>query len=368
MNAGDGRCEAFEVWAACRRLLPLFCLLLAVPVLAADSGPDYSKFKPLPPCAGVKTAAQAHQIPLEGFDASGEPGVLHPGDSFTGLVTLCEKGGRRTQWLFYLSALPACPKELVRGAPRPMVLYSGHSNRFEYASAPALVQLRTLGPFAAGASAQDRLKVDDESVTFSLDKDHLGLGLDQAAAAIARIEAHRTTGAAYWFGSAPPGAKEVAETRKFDATLTLTLGEERALGGAIPALFSYAEVVQHIEVLEDIMEKVIQKPSLWSVLGHLGVTVNLKTDSKHIRAANLHSLGWALDTPAYYFPMLLDLNQQLALRATFVVTSPRPPLLSCGGIIGLLAEHPADPETYLTLRVISARCHRGTLSVEALKR
>ena len=53
--------------------------------------------------------------------------------------------------------------------------------------------------------------------------------------------------------------------------------------------------------------------------------------------------------------MLLELNKQPALRVTFVVTSPKPPLLGCGGIVGMLAEKPGEKETYLTLRVISAR-------------
>jgi hypothetical protein len=34
-------------------------------------------------------------------------------------------------------------------------------------------------------------------------------------------------------------------------------------------------------------------------------------------------------------------------------------MLACGGIVGLLAENPADKENYLTLRVVSAR-HSAT--------
>jgi hypothetical protein len=41
--------------------------------------------------------------------------------------------------------------------------------------------------------------------------------------------------------------------------------------------------------------------------------------------------------------------------STLVVAPARPPLLECGGIIGLLAEKPNDPKTYLLLRIISAR-------------
>jgi xanthosine utilization system XapX-like protein len=53
--------------------------------------------------------------------------------------------------------------------------------------------------------------------------------------------------------------------------------------------------------------------------------------------------------------MLLDLNRQPALNVTLVVTSPRPPFLACGGIVGMLAENPAEKEEYMTMRLISAR-------------
>jgi hypothetical protein len=342
-----------------RLLLLLPLALLASTVFAAQTGPDFSKLRPLAPCAELKAAAQACQIPLEGLDPQGEAGCLNPGDSFTGLVTLCEKGGRRTQWLFYLTALPASPKSLAHHPPKPMVLYSGRSNRLEYASAPALVRLRTIGPFAASPANRDRLKLEDQSVTFALDKGFLGIGLEQAAPIIRRIEAARTPGAAYWFGSGPPNAEQFANTRKFDERLKLSLEEEHALGGAIPAFMSYAHVVEHVEVLQNIMEQVIEKPSLWSVIGHLGVTVDLRPEPKHIGPADLSRWGWTTNTPAYHFPILLELNHQLALTVTFEVTSPRPPLLTCGGILGMLAENPSHKETYLTLRVISARCQRA---------
>jgi CRISPR system Cascade subunit CasD len=41
--------------------------------------------------------------------------------------------------------------------------------------------------------------------------------------------------------------------------------------------------------------------------------------------------------PVYHFPLRLELNQRPALNVTLVVTTPDPPLLACGGIVGLLA-------------------------------
>jgi hypothetical protein len=49
------------------------------------------------------------------------------------------------------------------------------------------------------------------------------------------------------------------------------------------------------------------------------------------------------------------LNKQPALHFTLFVTAPQSPLLVCGGVVGLLAEKPGDPASYLTLQVLSAR-------------
>jgi hypothetical protein len=77
--------------------------------------------------------------------------------------------------------------------------------------------------------------------------------------------------------------------------------------------------------------------------------------SEHITLAN--GADWSLPPaqPVYHLPMVLELNNQPALNITLVVTAPQPPLLTCGGIIGMLAERPGDKENYLTLRIISAR-------------
>lgn len=322
-----------------------------------ETGPDFSKLAPASPCAELTAEAQARRIPLEGLDASGEPGRLDPGDSFTALVTLCEKGGRRTQWLLYLETLPPKPKQPAGKSPKPMVIYSWRSNKFEFASTPALVRLRTLGPFA-GTGAK-REKLEDHSVSFSLDKGFLGLGLDVGAATIYRSEQQKAKGF-LWFGPELPSAAQAAEGRQLAEVLGVTPAEERALGGMFPALFSYFQVVQHTQGLEAMMLRVIDKPSLWSVVRHLGVSVNLVLDSEHLSPADTASWPSLARPSAYYFPMRLELNHRPALRATFVVTNPRPPLLSCGGVIGMLAERPGDKETYLTLRIISARRAAGS--------
>jgi hypothetical protein len=298
--------------------------------------------------------AATNQISVQGITPSVAESNLNAGDAFTGLITLYEKGGRQTQWLLYLRALPASPIELARKPPRPTVLYSGSGTKFEFAPSPALVELQTLGPFSESQGKTKAAAPQPAKARFAVNQGFLGLGLDQGAATIYRLEQANTHGS-FWLGPKPPSAAQIAEFRKTAEATHITTEEERAVGGMLPALLSYFEIVGETEGLEDIMMKVIRKPSVWSVVGHLGVSVNLSLDSKHVGPADSAAWNVPEHPPAYYFPMLLEINNKLALTVTFVVTRPHPPLLTCGGIIGMLAEKPGDKETYLTLRIISAR-------------
>jgi hypothetical protein len=233
-------------------------------------------------------------------------------------------------------------------------MYSGSGAKLEYTSAPVLVRLQTFGPFSGNEHKPRSGAGEPAEARFSVNQGFLGVGLDKGAATICRLEKSKASGS-FWLGPQPPTKQQMESFRKSSETAHITADEERAVGGIAPALLSYFGIVQETEGLEDIMLKVVRKPSVWSIVGHLGVTVNLELDPKHMAPADIASWKVPECPPAYYFPMLLEVNRKLALTATFVVTRPASPLLSCGGIIGLLAEKPGDAETYLTLRIISAR-------------
>jgi len=139
------------------------------------------------------------------------------------------------------------------------------------------------------------------------------------------------------------------------AVLRLSAEEQRAIAGSQLALMSYFELVRETPGLDDLFYKVVKLPSVWSLVRHLGVSASLGLEKEYV--APTQGSNWNLmpPTPCYTFPMALRINEQLALTATFVVAPPHPPLLECGGIVGLLAEKPNDKKTYLILRIISAR-------------
>src|SRR5207302_4089681 len=132
----------------------------------------------------------------------------------------------------------------------------------------------------------------------------------------------------------PFGEAQIAEGRRAVALLQLTPSKQRALAGVFLALMSYLELVQQTPHLDSIFEKVVDSPSLWSVVRHVGVSATLVMDTEHIQPAN--TADWNLLTPlvGYDLPMALRLNDKPALKVTLVVVPPRPPFLTCGGIIG----------------------------------
>jgi hypothetical protein len=210
----------------------------------------------------------------------------------------------------------------------------------KFKSKPYPVKLRMFGPFAAdGVTKQPRAK--DTQAQFSVNGDFLALGLDQAAALL-----HR------W-----------SKATNFDRTMTSkallamnpTTNEQRSLCATFPALISYFGIVQHTEGLEDLLRKLIDLPSLWSIIRHRGVQMALAFDGVPSPAK---PEDWKLESSAeaYHFPWLVRLNGEPALSLTLITTQPRPPLLIGGGVVGLLAEKIGDDDTYMTMRLISARC------------
>jgi len=342
------------------RLARLFFLALLASDLSVQGAQiDFaSKFTLVEPCPALANAARTNQIPLDQIDTPIEGDAINPGDSLTALVTFCEKNDRRMQWLLHLEAVTPDAKEQSVKPARPMVMHSSTGNKLEFVSSPAVVTLRTLGPFAEPDAKRKPPKALDKSARFALDKGFLSLGLERAAAVVLRLNQldpdHERKGS-FAFNSKPFSEAEIAKNRKMADTLHLTAEDERALAGSAPALMSYFAIVQETAGLDDILFKIVDLPSLWSMIRNGGVNANIRFDTKHIATAPDALLTLPTNPKLYQFPVALDLNNQPALNITLLATAPQPPLLTCGGIAGMLVERPDGKGTYLTLRVISAK-------------
>jgi hypothetical protein len=335
-------------------LATTFLALVATRAQAAEVTPSFvAKLVPEPPGLAVIATARTNQIPLDAF-TNPTPGTkLVPGDSITALVTMHDRKASRLQWLIYVQIVASTNLSPAK-TNEPLTLYSSRGTRFQFASSPVSASLRTLGPFRDTPGGRKAPKLKDHQEAFSLDESFLGLGLDKAAAALVRLRGTEIKGNLS-FGSEAPPADKAAENRRLADAVGLSLAEERSLAGALPALISFFELVQHTEGLEEILYKIVDLPPLWSIVWHVGVRADIRFVSEEINPARIADWGLPGGPEAFYFPVALRLNNHPALKVTVVVTRPVPPLLACGGVLGFVAERPNDPDMYLTLRVISAR-------------
>lgn len=146
-----------------------------------------ARFAPIAPCPVLRAVAQTNGIPLEGIAPPVPGGQLLPGDSVTALIALFEKGARQTQWLLQLQAVPPDAKAKSAKPPPAMVMYTTTGQKLEFASSPAFVNLRSLGPFIEAGAKRKPPKALDQNARFALNQDFLGLGLDQASAVVLRL-------------------------------------------------------------------------------------------------------------------------------------------------------------------------------------
>jgi hypothetical protein len=319
--------------------LVVVLLAIGLPLLGAEIPARIPlKLTPIPACPAVVAAAKAHRIALEGVTSSVRTNALRPGDAASVLITFVQKK-KQTQWLLEVEATVPDPRKPVAKTNTFTVSSSfGPPMKFESRPVPAKLQMH--GPFAvAGWKKPPGAEV--ARARFSMNEDFLALGMDQAAAAMFR------------WSKTVDFSKAV--TSKELLAVKPTPAEQRAVCGTFPALISYFEIVRHTEGLQGLLYKLVDMPSIWSMIKHRGVDVNF-TFGNGIAPSVADPTDWNLpvSAPAYYFPWLVLLNGQPALKITLVTTRPRPPLLICGGVVGVLLERIGDDETFMTMRLIRA--------------
>jgi hypothetical protein len=336
-----------------------FILLFAItPFLYATGQDDHllSRLEPVPPLLELQAVAISNNIPLAGIGPLTATNVL-PGDSLTALITLHQNRNRLTQWLVYFEVVSNQPPSRK---PKPVVLYNSVGDKFVFPRVPVTFRIRTIGPYVNSTSRWGAPAPRDSYGRATVNGTFLALGLDDCMAALYRLDPLRQkTGATNLdlHPSDKPFPDSTVKTNQtLAASLHVTLDERRALAVGEPALMNYFGAVGETPDLEDIMWKVISFPSVWSIVKHAGISGSLAVDVHKIRPISLPQ-GWDFPgrSQAYTFPMSVMLNEKSAVNATFIITSPSPSLVACGGIVGFLAQNPDDDQIYLTLRVISTQ-------------
>lgn len=125
---------------------------------------------------------------------------------------------------------------------------------------------------------------------------------------------------------------------------------------AFALTMSLQELAGRDPVLQELLFRVVDEPSLWSVATHLGVNVVLSWDTEtHPPRPVAIELPPALGTEARSSTMELKVNGDTASWVTLLVTKPTGASRACGGLVGAIAQHPTDAKRIAVVRLLATR-------------
>jgi hypothetical protein len=124
----------------------------------------------------------------------------------------------------------------------------------------------------------------------------------------------------------------------------------RAVAGWI-AIMKLPEFLQRDAGMDNLIWRLIDRPSLMSIVTHRGLQMEVGLNGKDARP---DPAGSAYG-PAYRVPLMLTLNGRPAVRCEIVVARGEPPLGPCNGLIAIDATHPGDPARRIAVRLLAAR-------------
>lgn len=342
-----------------RAVAPVLSLILglggSLPAAETPPAPASSPLE-ISPFPAVTDYAARHGLAVEGLEFAPDADTARPGDEVVYLLELQQPGGRQ-QWLVRLTAGHDDPKRSMHSIPADTI-YTSTGLELRYTHTPAAIDVEFIGPFATDAATgapvairRGRAIVSAESLRLGLERYCESAPLIAGREKAAGLE--HSVYYAFFGGSRRPKPKAIESGRKAAAAFGLTPEEERLNFSVYFALRSFYQAASEIPSCRDVLEQVLQKPSFWSIAGQLGLNATFKYGWQGVRI--LPAGRFPVSTPVYVLPVSLALNGQPALVAELAVTSTRPPLRNCAGIVALVAGHPTDARKLVFMRLLSAR-------------
>lgn len=314
----------------------------------------FTEVKPVPTLVAF---ASDHQIPLTGIDLAEAGAATRKGDEVTLLVTLF-KGAAAQQWLACVAADDLTETELRLKPPRDAVINTSTGRALRYATTRTALRIRFIGPFSPDSStARERNEpaLVKEARTL-VSPEYLNAGFDSYCRSALEI-APRIKAAGvkpyYTAGSLPRAPEELKAAKPFNDAVHLTPEEERLEFGVYFSVTTFFSAAIEVAAFRDVLEQVVKMPSVWSVITHAGMRMDLSYAWMDVQEIGGSQVGAA--RPVYQFPLRVYLNGALGTKTTLAVSSPRPPLQTCAGILAMCVEHPTDGSRRLFIRVLAAR-------------
>jgi hypothetical protein len=310
---------------------------------AVAPAPDFAQ--PLPAIAAL--AAEQH-LPLTGIDPFSEKPELRAGDFVTVLFTLTQ-GDTHRQWLAEFRAVELTAAERSAPAIENRTMYTSTGQKFEFTSHLAALDLQMFGPVEPNQPAATAAR--KQQAHLLVRADFLSAGFNRFCEIVLRLpEARR--GFPYLISNTPFPSARIARDKSIADANGLLTDDERAIAALGPALDEYLQIAEHTPGLKELVFTVADLPAIWRWL--TGGQTGFYFDSSQM--AQLDGAAWGLPgTPVYRAPFTYWLNGTHAMKGVFFFAVPKPPLLTCAGIVALQVESPKHPEKRLELRVLTAR-------------
>jgi hypothetical protein len=125
---------------------------------------------------------------------------------------------------------------------------------------------------------------------------------------------------------------------------------KRAVAGWI-AIMKLPEFLQRDPGMDTLIWRLIDRPSLLSLVAHRGLKMEVGLNGKDARPEPARSEYG----DAYRVPVMLTLNGRPAVRCEIVIARGDPPLGPCNGLLAIDAAHPSDPSRRIAVRLLAAQ-------------
>jgi hypothetical protein len=316
----------------------------------AETAPPRDPFAEIAAVPAAVEFARMKGIPLSTI----RPARGQSGDFVVLLLALYD-GTSSLQWLARISIDDLTSDERKRGRPEDEIRHTTSGSELRFSRNPVALQIYFAGPFDPALSRLASRTVSERTGRVIVDGDDLRRGFvafSQTALSLKeRIHRAGLKGGSFWISAHRFPERTVAEGRRQAAAIAMTEDDERRVCEVLLSLTAFYEAGTTVPAFAEVLERVVEKPSLWSIAGHLGLraTITYPWDGEGLIARDASAGPPAL----FQIPVELNFNGKPALRAWLAVGVPRPPLHVSAGVLGVYAEHPSDPQKRLYIRTVA---------------
>lgn len=303
------------------------------------------------PAPSAETAAFLATVPIPAKSPSASMARrdLADGDEVFFLMTV-RSAKKSRQYLASIRAETAGGKEMQGFTMEPFTMFTNTGHRIDYGVRPVALVITITGPIEGKKAPQVRTS------RLVANEEFLSQGFCDACTAFETLSNLKNREGSASFGIAMQPFPEVEAAENLEKLLALGIvpsaEQERALGGIMPALFSFLDLVMRTEGMTDMVEELAAPSlahSLSMAIGTGNVSFNIQTDKlAHLPPASDGSPRWTM-------PVTLSMSGADCIVLDLCARPATAPFSACAGIDAVMARSVRKPDRVLTLQLLGAR-------------